>query len=38
MESLVEPDGVVGGLVHRGGLNANVVESGTISEGDPIRY
>ncbi|MCW8172633.1 MOSC domain-containing protein [Natrialba swarupiae] len=38
MESLAETDGAVSALVHRGGLNANVVDSGTIAVGDSIEY
>ncbi|MWV39498.1 MOSC domain-containing protein [Natrialba sp. INN-245] len=38
MESLAETDGAVSALVHRGGLNANVVDSGTITVGDSIEY
>lgn len=29
-------EGVLGALVHRGGLCAEIIESGTISSGDPI--
>ncbi|MFC7154090.1 MOSC domain-containing protein [Halomarina halobia] len=36
LESLTEK-GVLGALVHRGGLNARIVSSGTIRVGDPIR-
>ncbi|MFC4543853.1 MOSC domain-containing protein [Halosolutus amylolyticus] len=38
MESLAETDGAVAALVHRGGLNANVVDSGTISIGDGVEF
>ncbi|MEY7847900.1 MOSC domain-containing protein [Natrarchaeobius sp. A-rgal3] len=38
MESLARTEGAVSALVHRGGLNANVVDSGTISTGDAIDY
>jgi hypothetical protein len=37
MESAANAEGAVEGLVHRGGLNANVVESGEIALGDPIE-
>jgi MOSC domain-containing protein YiiM len=36
LESLTEP-GVLRGLVHRGGLRANVLRGGTISVGDPVE-
>lgn len=36
MERLAGQAGVREGLVHRGGLNAEVLESGTIRVGDPI--
>ena len=36
LESLTEA-GVLRALVHRGGLNATVVESGTLGVGDPIE-
>jgi MOSC domain-containing protein YiiM len=36
LQSLTEP-GVLSGLVHRGGLRASVLESGTISIGDAVR-
>jgi MOSC domain-containing protein YiiM len=35
LQSLTEP-GVLSGLVHRGGLRASVLQSGTISVGDPV--
>lgn len=38
MESLTDTDGVVNALIHRGGLNANIVESGTIAVGDDIVF
>jgi len=38
MESLADTEGAMDALVHRGGLNANVIESGTISAADPIVY
>ncbi|WP_246998667.1 MOSC domain-containing protein [Halosolutus gelatinilyticus] len=38
MQSLAETEGAVAALVHRGGLNANVVETGTIAAGDAIEY
>jgi MOSC domain-containing protein YiiM len=31
-------EGMVEALVHRGGLDAEIIESGTITEGDEIRY
>lgn len=37
MEGLADADGAADGLTHRGGLNANVVESGTISVGDRVE-
>lgn len=36
LESLTE-EGVLRALVHRGGLNARIVETGTIRVGDPIE-
>jgi len=36
LEGLVSSEGVREALVHRGGLRADVVESGTIREGDPV--
>lgn len=36
LESLTA-EGVVSALVHRGGLNAAVIESGTIHVGDPVE-
>lgn len=36
LESLTE-EGVLNALVHRGGLNARIVSSGTIEVGDPVR-
>jgi MOSC domain-containing protein YiiM len=36
LESLTQP-GVLKGLVHRGGLRADVVRGGTISVGDEVR-
>jgi hypothetical protein len=38
MEGLAGTDGVAAALVHRGGLDARVVESGTIRPGDEIRW
>lgn len=38
MQSLVGEDGLAAALVHRGGLNANVVESGPIAVGAEIRW
>ena len=36
LESLTQP-GVLRGLVHRGGLRANVLRGGTIAVGDPVE-
>jgi MOSC domain-containing protein YiiM len=36
LEELTEP-GVMAGLVHRGGLRAEILSEGTIRPGDPIR-
>jgi MOSC domain-containing protein YiiM len=36
LQSLTEP-GVLRGLVHRGGLRASLLETGTISVGDAVR-
>jgi MOSC domain-containing protein YiiM len=36
LEGLVSSEGVGEALVHRGGLRADVIESGTISEGDAV--
>jgi MOSC domain-containing protein YiiM len=36
LESLTKP-GVVRGLVHRGGLNADIVSDGEIAVGDPVE-
>jgi hypothetical protein len=38
MQSLVAKEGLSDALVHRGGLNARVVESGKIEVGDGIRW
>jgi len=38
MEGKTDAEGAVEGLVHRGGLNANVVESGDIAVGDTIEW
>ncbi|WP_254810711.1 MOSC domain-containing protein [Natronosalvus amylolyticus] len=38
MQSLIGEDGLSDALVHRGGLNARVVSSGTISVGDEIQW
>lgn len=38
MESLAETEGASDALVHRGGLNANIVDSGTIAVEDSIEY
>ena len=35
LQSLTRP-GIIDDLVHRGGLNADVLSSGTISVGDPV--
>lgn len=35
LQSVTQP-GVLSGLVHRGGLRASVLQSGTISVGDPV--
>jgi MOSC domain-containing protein YiiM len=35
LESLTKP-GIIKGLVHRGGLNADILEGGEISVGDPV--
>lgn len=36
LESLTE-DGVLNALIHRGGLNARIIETGTITVNDPIK-
>jgi hypothetical protein len=38
MQSLVGEDGLADALVHRGGLNASVVESGEVAVGDEVRW
>lgn len=38
MESLAETEGAEDALEGRGGLNANVIESGTIAAGDPVEF
>lgn len=38
MESLAETAGAEDALIHRGGLNANVVDSGQIAVDDPIEF
>lgn len=38
MERLAETDGAVAALVHRGGLNATIVDSGTITDTDVVEY
>lgn len=38
MASLAESDDAAEALVHRGGLEADVVESGTIAVGDPVTF
>lgn len=38
MQSLTGTDGVAEALTHRGGLDAAVVESGTIHTGDEVRW
>jgi len=35
LQSLTRP-GIIEDLLHRGGLNADIVTSGTISVGDPV--
>jgi MOSC domain-containing protein YiiM len=35
LESLTRP-GIIDELVHRGGLNADILSSGTIAVGDPV--
>jgi MOSC domain-containing protein YiiM len=35
LQSLTRP-GIIGDLIHRGGLNADIVGSGTIRVGDPV--
>ena len=38
MEGLADTEGAEAALVHRGGLNANVVESGAIAVGDAVEF
>ncbi|VTT86223.1 MOSC domain protein [Halorubrum sp. DM2] len=38
MESLAETEGASEALTHRGGLNANVIELGTIAIGDTVEF
>ena len=38
MQSLVGKEGLADGLVHRGGLNASVIESGRFAVGDEVRW
>lgn len=38
MASLAEQPGAVEALTHRGGLNARIVDSGSISVGDEVRW
>jgi len=38
MQSLVDESGLSNALVHRGGLNATLLDSGTIEVGDRIRW
>ncbi|WP_265110233.1 MOSC domain-containing protein [Halosolutus halophilus] len=38
MESLAGTAGAVDALVHRGGLNANIVDSGSIAVGDDVDF
>lgn len=38
MQSLVDGAGLADALVHRGGLNARIVESGSVAVGDEVRW
>lgn len=38
MQSLVGEEGLSAALVHRGGLNAHILESGSIAVGDELRW
>jgi len=38
MESLAETEGAEKALIHRGGLNANITESGSIAVDDAIEF
>lgn len=38
MEGLAETEGAAAALVHRGGLNANIVDSGTITDTDVVEF
>ncbi|WP_254765919.1 MOSC domain-containing protein [Salinilacihabitans rarus] len=38
MQSLAGVDGAVSALVHRGGLEATIVESGTVAAGDAVEF
>jgi hypothetical protein len=38
MQSLVGEEGLASALTHRGGLDAAVVESGTVTVGDEVRW
>lgn len=38
MESRAGAEGAVEGLIHRGGLNADVVETGTVEVGDDVAF
>jgi len=38
MQSLAETEGVEEALIHRGGLNANIVDSGTITVDDTVEF
>lgn len=38
MESLADAEGAVDALTHRGGLNANVVDSGSIDVDDAVKF
>lgn len=38
MASLAESDDATEALVHRGGLEADIVESGAIAVGDPVTF
>lgn len=38
MQELAETDGAVAALTHRGGLNANIIDSGTVAVDDVIEF